>query len=35
MDAKQIFVAMIPVALGVTVGVIAASKIQEMIAAKG
>lgn len=35
MDVKEILVATIPVVLGVTVGVIAASKIQEMIAAKG
>lgn len=34
MDFKKIFVAMIPVALGVTVGVIAANRVESAIAAK-
>jgi hypothetical protein len=34
MDFKKIFVAMIPVALGVTVGVVAANRIEAALAAK-
>lgn len=35
MDVKKIFISMIPVALGVTVGVLAANRIEAALAAKG
>lgn len=35
MDAKTILVSSLPIIIGVTVGMIAATKIQEAIAAKG
>lgn len=35
MDVKKVFIAMIPVALGVTVGMLAASRIESALAARG